>query len=205
MLSEKFAANQKSRSDLPSETYSATDLKKYELFEKFFRSYVGEFDYHSAPIKDIKFNVDNLLPELKKIELREIQERKFSELKQASSRITSRDSNNIAMESSASDFVRLIWSYILTIYETSSHETVKGNHPGFLLLDEPGQHSMATKSQQALFRRLSAMKGLQSIVAASFDDSEPTYREATENVDFKLILLGKKAIVPNGDTIPVGE
>ncbi len=109
------------------------------------------------------------------------------------------------MESSASDFVRLIWSYILTIYETSSHETVNGNHPGFLLLDEPGQHSMATKSQQALFRRLSAMKGLQSIVAASFDDSEPTYREATENVDFKLILLGNKAIVPNGDTIPVGE
>ncbi|WP_439871196.1 AAA family ATPase [Pseudomonas syringae] len=204
-ISVKVGLNQTSRTKLPTESYSDSDKKKYDLFSKFFRSNIGEFDYHSAPIKDIKFNLDNLLPELEKIELREIQEKSFSEKKQASMRSTSRDSSNIAFESSASDFVRLIWSYILTLYETSSHQTVNGNHPGFLLLDEPGQHSMATKSQQALFKRLSAMKGLQSIVAASFDDSEPTYREATANVQFKLIKLGDKAIVPNGDTIVVGE
>ncbi|MGV6393654.1 AAA family ATPase [Pseudomonas caspiana] len=204
-ISVKVGLNQTSRTMLPTESYSDSDKKKYDLFSKFFRSNIGEFDYHSAPIKDIKFNLDNLLPELEKIELREIQEKSFSEKKQASMRSTSRDSSNIAFESSASDFVRLIWSYILTLYETSSHQTVNGNHPGFLLLDEPGQHSMATKSQQALFKRLSAMKGLQSIVAASFDDSEPTYREATANVQFKLIKLGDKAIVPNGDTIVVGE
>lgn len=204
-ISFKVSLNQKARAGLPTETYSETDKKKYDLFSKLFRSNIGEFDYHSAPVKDIKFNIDSLLPELEKIELREIQERNFSEIKRASTRSTSRDSSNIAFESSASDFVRLIWSYILTLYETSSHKTVNGNHPGFLLLDEPGQHSMATKSQQALFKRLSAMKGLQSIVAASFDDSEPTYREATANVQFKLIKLGDKAIVPNGDTIVVGE
>lgn len=197
--------NQKARADLPKEHYSEIDQKKYDLFAKLFRSNVGAFDYHSAPVKDIIFNTDNLLPELAKIELREIYQKDFSEIKQASEERSSRDSSNIAQESSASDFVRLIWSYIFTLYETSSHPTVNGNHPGFLLLDEPGQHSMATKSQQALFMKLAAAKDLQSIVAASFDDSESTYRESTHNVDFKLIKLGDKAITPGGDTDPVGE
>ncbi|MNF18901.1 hypothetical protein D3C80_2232880 [compost metagenome] len=63
---------------------------------------------------------------------------------------------------------------------------------------------MATKSQLALLQKLSSEKNLQSIVAASFDDSEAAYREATHNVQFKLIHLGDKAIVPNGDTMLVG-
>jgi len=72
-------------------------------------------------------------------------------------------------------------------------------------MDEPGQHSMATKSQLALLQKLSAQKNLQSIVAASFDDSEAAYKEATQNVHFNLIRLGEKAIVPNGDTLLLGE
>lgn len=203
-LSARFKRNQEDRGALPKDHYSDVDLAKYDLFGKIFRSNVASFDYHSAPITDIKFNVDNLLPELDKIELREIHDRDFSERKVASASSTSKSSSNIARESSASDFVRLIWSYILTLYETSSHFTVKGNHPGFILLDEPGQHSMATKSQLALLQKLSAAKNLQSIVAASFDDSDAAYNEATHNVQFKLIHLGDKAIVPNGDTIMTG-
>lgn len=204
-LSARFKQNQKSRSELPKEHYSEADLAKYDLFGKIFRSNVASFDYHSAPVSDIKFNVDNLLPELDKIELREIYRKDFSERKAASSSSASKSGSNIARESSASDFVRLIWSYILTLYETSAHFTVNGNHPGFILLDEPGQHSMATKSQLALLQKLSASKNLQSIVAASFDDSDATYNEATHNVQFKLIHLGDKAIVPNGDAVLTGD
>ena len=112
---------------------------------------------------------------------------------------TPKGKGNIARESSASDFVRLIWSYLLSIYQTSAHSTVNGNHLGILLLDEPGQHSTATKSQQALFQLLSSETGLQSIVAASFDDSDATYKEATSNVQFKLIQLGDKSISPVTD------
>ncbi|NWD65603.1 AAA family ATPase [Pseudomonas sp. IPO3774] len=203
-LSAQFSKNQEDRAALPKDHYSEDDLAKYELFAKIFRSNVSSFDYHSAPVNDIKFNVENLLPELAKIELREIYKKDFSEDKKASASSTSKTSSNIARESSASDFVRLIWSYIVTLYQTSAHFTVNGNHPGFILMDEPGQHSMATKSQLALLQKLSSEKNLQSIVAASFDDSEAAYREATHNVQFKLIHLGDKAIVPNGDTMLVG-
>lgn len=203
-LSAQFKLNQEARAALPKEHYSDVDLAKYEYFAKVFRSYVSSFDYQSASVNGIRFNVENLLPELDKIELREIYKKDFAEEKSASATSTSKSSSNIARESSASDFVRLIWSYILTLYVTSANFTVRGNHPGFILMDEPGQHSMATKSQLALLQQLSAQKGLQSIVAASFDDSEAAYLEATHNVEFNLIRLGDKAIVPNGDTVLLG-
>lgn len=205
-LSQRLHANQRARAQMPGNYYSAADQAKYSLFEKMFRANISAFDYHSADINDIEFNRENLLPYLSKIELREINGKRqpfnTSATKEPSaSAIERNDDNpkgkgNIARESSASDFVRLIWSYLLSIYQTSSHPTVNGNHLGFLLLDEPGQHSMATKSQQALFQLLSSEKGLQSIVAASFDDSEATYQEATSNVEFELIQLGDKSISP---------
>ncbi|MBD8790988.1 AAA family ATPase [Pseudomonas syringae] len=206
VLSQRLLANQKTRAQMPGNHYSAADQAKYALFEQMFRANISAFDYHSADIKDIEFNRENLLPYLSKIELREINIKRqpfnvsAAEEPSASAIERSDDSpkgkGNIARESSASDFVRLIWSYLLSIYQTSSHPTVNGNHLGFLLLDEPGQHSMATKSQQALFQLLSSEKGLQSIVAASFDDSEATYKEATSNVEFELIQLGDKSISP---------
>jgi len=205
-LSQRFLDNQKGRGLMPSDQYSPADLAKYSLFERMFRANISAFDYHSAAIEDIEFNRENLLPYLAKIELREIngQRQPFNSAALDSptapnigrSVDSPKGKGNIARESSASDFVRLIWSYLLSIYQTSSHRTVNGNHLGFPLLDEPGQHSMATKSQQALFQLLSSEKGLQSIVAASFDDSEATYREATSNVEFKLIQLGDKSILP---------
>ena len=206
-LANRFHENQKSRAQIPRTHYSDADFAKYRLFEKMFRANISAFDYHSAAIEDIEFNKENLLPYLAKIELREINERSMPSSTPvvattsavARSDDTPKGKGNIARESSASDFVRLIWSYLLSIYQTSAHPTVNGNHLGILLLDEPGQHSMATKSQQALFQLLSSETGLQSIVAASFDDSDATYKEATSNVQFKLIQLGDKSISPVTD------
>lgn len=65
-LSEQHAANVKNRSSLPTNTYSAADSAKYDLFEKIFQLNIGTFDYHSAAIADIEFNRDNLLPYLAK-------------------------------------------------------------------------------------------------------------------------------------------
>lgn len=167
-------------------------MAKIALFGKMFRANVGEFDYHSAPVTDIEFNYHTLLPYLAKIELREIVD--TPALKEEKAQPSK--GGSMAQNSSASDFVRLIWSYILALYQTSSHQTVQGNHPGLIVLDEPGQHSMATKSQLALFKRLSSYPGLQAIVAASFDDSEAAFKESTGGVDFKYIRLGDKCIRP---------
>ncbi len=64
--------------------------------------------------------------------------------------------------SSASDFVRSIWSYYLCLLE-------KGTlHPGFLIMDEPGQHQMRVDSMKTLLSHCSNTQK-QVILAISQD------------------------------------
>lgn len=191
-LSKGLKKNQERRNSLSAFHYSTEDLSKIDLFFKLFRSNAGAFDYQSAPIKDIEFDKHTLLPYLAKIELREIVD---TPAEKKEKEAAPKD-GDMAQNSSASDFVRLIWSYIIALYQTSAHPTVKGNHPGIIILDEPGQHSMATKSQLALFQMLSSEPGLQAIVAASFDDSDAAFKESTSGVEFKYIRLGDKCLGP---------
>ncbi len=178
-VSKRLAANQLQRRALPKDVYSAADMDRIELFEKWFRSNASSFGYESADIKDIRISTDTLTPTLAEMELREI-----------------RDRATLAADSSASDFVRLIWSYLLALYQTSATRGFEGNHPGLLVLDEPGQHSMSSMSQHALLQLLSGESGLQAIVAASFDQNESVFLEATAGLDFKLIRWEGKVIQP---------
>ena len=177
----RLAANQASRSKLPKDTYGAGDLSRISLFEKNFRSNAGSFGYESAEIDDIRISLDTLTPILAELELREIR---------------SKVPTSLTADSSASDFVRLIWSYLLALYQASSTRGFEGNHPGLLVMDEPGQHSMRSSSQHALLQLLSGATGLQSIVAASFDENESVFREATAGLKYKLIQWEGKVIRP---------
>ena len=70
-------------------------------------------------------------------------------------------SEQIRSMSSASDFVRSIWSYYLTLMNLGSR------HPGFLIMDEPGQQSIRDHSLQLLFKYCSGIKGKQIILFCS--------------------------------------
>lgn len=63
--------------------------------------------------------------------------------------------------SSSSDFVRCIWSYYLALLEVSKR------HPGFVLMDEPCQHSMKESSLRSLFNHCSSLKDKQVILFCS--------------------------------------
>lgn len=63
--------------------------------------------------------------------------------------------------SSSSDFVRCVWAYYLSLLEVSKR------HPGFVLMDEPCQHSMKEQSLRALFRHCSGLKDKQIILFCS--------------------------------------
>lgn len=177
-LASQLAQNQSERKKLPKDAYSQDDEVRIKVFEKLFRANAGSFEYESAPIQDIELSRDNLVPCLSQLELREIRR------------------SDIKADSSASDFVRLIWSYLLALYQASAQPSLKGNHPGVLLFDEPGQHSMAVDSQHALLLQLAGDEDLQSIVAASFDESEAVFQQATVGVTHKLLQWEGKLIQP---------
>lgn len=184
-LSNRVEANQAARRALPKQQYTGADQTRIDYFAKLFRAYAGSFGYESvANISDIQISPDNLLPVLSRIELREIRAPRA----------------DIRNDSSASDFVRLIWSYLLALYEASARPDAPGHHLGILLLDEPGQHSMRDISQHELLLRLSGLTELQSIVAASFDESDAVFSAATHNVSHKLIQWEGKLIRPLSST-----
>lgn len=157
--------------------FSFLDKEKIRSFENDFKSLVSKFGYGSADVNDINLNIETLTPYLQGLELKEY---------------GSKTSNDIRTDSSASDFVRLIWAYLIALYLCSLKKG--GNHPCFLMFDEPAQHSMNEKSVNEMLSLLSQQKSLQSIVAASFDQSESIYKESTKGVEHHLIRLPKKLI-----------
>ncbi|NSX02764.1 ATP-binding protein [Cupriavidus gilardii] len=181
-IADRLAANQAGRRLLPREAYSDADMSRISLFEKNFRGNASSFGYESAEIADIRISLDTLTPILSELELREI--------------IRPKVQASLTADSSASDFVRLIWSYLLALYQTSATRGFEGRHPGLLLMDEPGQHSMRSASQRALLQLLIAQRGLQTIVAASFDENESVFKEATTGLEFQLIQWEGKVIQP---------
>ncbi len=181
-IADRLAANQAERRALPKDAYSDVDVSRISLFEKNFRGNASSFGYESAEIADIRISLDTLTPILSELELREILRPKVQ--------------TSLTADSSASDFVRLIWSYLLALYQTSATRGLEGHHPGILLMDEPGQHSMRSASQRALLQLLIAQRGLQTIVAASFDENESVFKEATTGLEFHLIQWEGKVIQP---------
>ncbi len=82
--------------------------------------------------------------------------------------------------SSASDFVRSIWSYYLCLLDMG------GLHPGFLLMDEPGQHQMRVDSMKELLSHSSNI-GKQVILAISqdrdYDKKDVNISSLIEDID----------------------
>ncbi|NHZ42488.1 ATP-binding protein [Massilia aquatica] len=181
----RFKSNLLARKALPQSAYSGKDEVRIRAFEINFRANAGSFGYKSAPIEDIEISRENLVPGLSQLELREI--------------IKDPRKSDIKSDSSASDFVRLIWSYLLALYQTSSNPNFHGNHLGVLIFDEPGQHAMRAESQHALLQLLAGEKGLQAIAAASFDELEEAFQVSTAGVAYELIEWDGKLIRPMSD------
>jgi hypothetical protein len=191
-LSENYKAVNGKIASLSKYQFTLSDLAKIKDFSRSFKELASKFGYRSADVEEIEVKSETLLPYLQDIELREQVDTPTEVSKQKA--ISSTD---IKTDSSASDFVRLIWSYLISLYKASANN--RGNHLGILLFDEPAQHSMSTKSVNEMLKTLSSTSGLQSIVAASFDENEETFTSSIiglkEN-SYRFTRLPRKIIEP---------
>ncbi|MDC5757211.1 hypothetical protein OPW41_24290 [Vibrio europaeus] len=175
---------------LSKHSFTGNDWSKINTFSLEFKSLASKFGYRSAVVDEIEVKAGTLLPYLSDIELREQVETPTELQKKQSASVA-----DIKSDSSASDFVRLIWSYLIALYKASASQG--GNHPGLILFDEPAQHSMSTKSVNQMLDTLAKTRGLQSIVAASFDENEDTFNSSVAGLNensFKLVRLPRKVI-----------
>lgn len=145
-----------------SKNISQTDENKIAELRKNFLRLLSDFKYRSKSISNIYISKDTFMPVV--------------------------DGYSLKFDSSASDFIRAIWSYTLSLKEVSNK--FNGNHPNFFMLDEPGTQETANTDLNNLLKKMGNMSNTQSLVFCSFKQSNTTYLESTENVDFSLVDLG---------------
>jgi len=133
----------------------SSDEETIIKFKKTFISLLDSFGYKSNGVRNITIK-DKPPHRLMPIVVMEGQEPQY-----------------IRYVSSASDFVRSIWSYYLSLLEMGK------SHPGFLLMDEPGQHQMRVDSMKELLAHSSKL-GKQVILAISRDRD---YDQKGVNID----------------------
>jgi len=153
-LSAKWGIQQTEKGRLPKEDTSPLDRQKLERWGELLREQLGEYDFKSLEVGDITVSEESYRPLHEGFDL----------------------PTNI----SASDFIRVIWSYLNGMREVGLE--FKTNHPGLLVFDEPRQQSAKDFSFEQLLKRVARAgeHGHQVIFATS--ENEDTLKRMLRDV-----------------------
>jgi DNA repair exonuclease SbcCD ATPase subunit len=169
---QKILSDEKS---LPKDYFSVEDRKKLTALQTHFLSYLKKFNYQSKPAEHIKISLENYLPVAQKMEGEQL-------------------FYNIKFDSSASDFIRTLWSYFTSLLKTATE--FRTNHPMVLLLDEPKQQDMSMENFSTFLTELSFFKEQQVLVFASFENSTESFNSATKDAAYTIHTIESKLIQP---------
>lgn len=158
--------------------YSTKDEAKINCFETFFKAALKEFKYESKPVSTIRISSDDYLP---------------------LTQLITGEKYNIRFDSSASDFIRCLWAYYISLMQTSIQ--YGANHPNLLIFDEPKQQDMSEEGFRTFLQKLSGFKTEQVLVFASFENKDESFYAATHDLPFNLIRIEGKLIKPMGNDI----
>ncbi len=166
-------------SNLPKDFFSDLDKQKLATLKDNFIQFLRVFNYQSKPFNAIRISQDTYLPVAQKTDAEQFY--------------------NIKFDSSASDFIRCIWAYTTALLQTSI--TYNTNHPRLLIFDEPKQQDMSKDSFRSFLTELSKFNEQQVILFASFENSDNSFAEATEGLNFNINKIDELLIKPISNNI----
>lgn len=173
-LSAEYEIILSNESKLPKDFFSVLDKQKLTLLKDNFIQLLRKFNYQSKPFNAIRISSDTYLPVAQKTDAEQFY--------------------NIKFDSSASDFIRCIWAYTTALLKTSI--TYDTNHPRLLIFDEPKQQDMSKDSFRSFLTELSLFKDQQVLVFASFENSDLSFEEATDELTFSINKIDELLIKP---------
>lgn len=167
-LSERWKKYKEEYEKLPKKEVSDLDAEVIRAFKNNFVNNLRKYKYKSAPdIDAVDIPVETCLPLI--------------------------DGFDMKFDSSASDNIRIIWSFTIALLQTSLAK--RGNHPSIIIFDEPAQHSIVTSDMESLIQSVLDIKGLaQVIVGITLNNEE--LKQFIENLpeeDAKIINIGEQA------------
>lgn len=143
-LAKEWAKVQSRLKELSNVGLSSNDQAKLKLLGELFTEQLREFKFESYPLETMSISLESYRP--------------------------SREGYDVGL-TSASDTIRMIWSYLLGFLEVARQK--KTQHLGLLVLDEPRQQGARARSFDSLLHRAarSDAAGQQVIVATSEERS----------------------------------
>lgn len=138
---------------LPRTGFSQNDWHKLKTLRESFINYLRDFGYSSNELEDFRISEQSYKPTLNDVD--------------------------INSEASASDNIRVIWSYLYSILTLDEKKNVSStNHLGLLILDEPRQQEAKNESFKAFITKIAEIKnsGKQVIIGTS---EEYNYLQST--------------------------
>ena len=167
-LSDRWKKYKEEYEKLPKKEVSDLDAEVIGTFKNNFINNLRKYKYKSAPdIDAVDIPVETCLPSI--------------------------DGFDMKFDSSASDNIRIIWSFTIALLQTSLAK--KGNHPSIIIFDEPAQHSIVTSDMESLIQSVLDVKGLaQVIVGITLNNEElKQFIESLPEEDAKIINIGEQA------------
>ncbi|MCB2187656.1 MAG: AAA family ATPase [Deltaproteobacteria bacterium] len=167
-LSYEWGQNREKHRQLESDLASESDKAKLKSLGNHFKTNMRRFGFRSIGINRIRISEDNYRPICEDFEL----------------------SHGL----SASDNIRLIWSYTLALLQSST--SYPTNHWGLIIFDEPDQQKMKDASTDELYQIISEINPntTQSIIATSAPKEQTEIR--LSRIEHNLIEYGDKVLVP---------
>jgi hypothetical protein len=159
------------RSDLeslPKEDVSPEDKSKIGRLSELFRDQLKQYGFASVTVNEVAVSADSYRPEHEGFDL----------------------PTNI----SASDFIRVIWSYLSGMLELARSYTT--NHPGLLIFDEPKQQSTKDISFAELLRRASSAGQFGQQVIFATSENQVNLKSGLENLPHHYIECPGRIILP---------
>lgn len=167
-LSKRWKKYKEEYEQLSKMEASDSDAKIILAFKNNFIKNLRKYQYKSAPdIDAVDIPIETCLPSI--------------------------DGFDMKFDSSASDNIRIIWSFTIALLQTSLEKT--GNHPNIMIFDEPAQHSIVTSDMESLIQSVLSLKeSAQVIVGITLNNEE--LERAIENLSEKnanIINIGERA------------
>lgn len=162
----EWSGLQTERVDLPASRLSETDVNKIRSLENSIRAQLLHYKFNTFPPKDLTVSEDTYRPEKEGFE--------------------------IGFELSASDSIRLKWSYQLGLLDASMRDAT--NHPGLVVFDEPRQQEASEISVAGLLAEAGRISrnGAQILIATS--ERLSVVQEFLKDVDCQLLVFDGRMI-----------
>ncbi|WP_322002273.1 hypothetical protein [Marinobacter alexandrii] len=159
-LVEDWLSNNSALSKIPPDSFSITDRKKLSRLEGLFKENLEYFGYHSGRIDAFKISTQSYKPMLEDVE--------------------------ISSEASASDNIRIIWSYLYSLLMIDAQPELETNHLGLLIMDEPRQQDAKIENFESFLDKYSEVKACKKQIILGTSENGSKLMAMLEGKDVKL-------------------